>query len=97
MYYGVYKLRRLPGSPLWGLEGIEELAAEIVSSLKDYLGQKEGKPLQGIGEPGPADVQPPRSKTPGGEGGTPLLRGTLSRQGKPIGGLWPLWPPWRRK
>ena len=45
LYYEVYKLRRLPGSPLWGLEQMEELATEIVSSLKDHLGQKGGKPL----------------------------------------------------
>ena len=43
---------------------MEELATEIVSSLKDCLGWKKGKPLQGIEEPGLADVQPPRSKTP---------------------------------
>ena len=64
MYYKVYKLRRLPGSPPWGLEQMEELAPEIVSSLKDHLGQKGGKPLQEIEEPGLADIQPPRSKTP---------------------------------
>ena len=64
LYYKVYKLRRLPGSPPWGLGWMEELSAEIVSSLKDCLGQKEGKSLQGIEEPGLADVQPPRSKTP---------------------------------
>ena len=45
LYFEVYKLRRLPGSPLWGLERMEKLAAEIVSSLKDCLGQKEGKLL----------------------------------------------------
>ena len=27
-------------------------------------GAEGGKPLQGLQEPGPADVQPPRSKTP---------------------------------
>ena len=64
MYYEVYKLRRLPRSPLWGLEWIEELAAKIVSSMKDLLGQKGGKLLQGIEEPALADVQPPKSKTP---------------------------------
>ena len=42
---------------------MEELAAEIVS-FKDCLGQKESKSLWGIEEPGPADIQPPRSKTP---------------------------------
>ena len=65
---------------------MEKLATEIVSSLKDCLGQKEGKPLRGLVEPGPADIQPPQSRTPGGGGGTPLLRETLPRQGKPIGG-----------
>ena len=64
LYYQVYKLRRLPGSPLWELEQMEKMEAKIVSSLKDCLGQKGGKPLQGLQEPGPADVQPPRSKTP---------------------------------
>ena len=64
LYYQVYKLRRLPGSPPWGLEWMEKLAAKIVSSLKECLGQKEGKPLWGLEEPGLADVQPPRSKTP---------------------------------
>ena len=62
MYYKVYKFKRLPGSPPWELEWMEELAAERVSSLKDCLGQKGGKPLQRIEEAGPADVQPPRSK-----------------------------------
>ena len=42
---------------------MEELATETVSSLKDCLGWKGGKPLQGIEEPGLADVQPPNSKT----------------------------------
>ena len=53
-----------PWSPPWGLEQMEKLATEIVSSLKDHLGQKEGKPLWSLEEPGPADIQPPRSKTP---------------------------------
>ena len=63
LYYQVYKLRRLPGSPPWGPEWMEKLATEIVSSLKDCLRWKGGKPLQGLQEPGLADVQPPRSKT----------------------------------
>ena len=45
LYYEVYKLRRLPGSPSWELECMEELATEIVSSLKDCLGQKGGELL----------------------------------------------------
>ena len=64
LYYQVYKLRRLLGSPPWGLEWMEKLTAKIVSSLKDHLGWKEGKPPWGLEEPGLADVQPPRSKTP---------------------------------
>ena len=64
LYYEVYKLRSLQGSPLWGLEWIKKLAAKMVSSLKDLLGWKGGKPLWGLQEPGLADVQPPRSKTP---------------------------------
>ena len=64
LYYEVYKLGRLPGSPLWKLEWMEELATEIVSSLKDHLGQKEDEPLWRMEEPGLTDIQPPRSKTP---------------------------------
>ena len=64
LYYQVYKLRRLPESPPCGPEWMEELTTEVVSSLKDHLRQKEGKPLWGLEEPGLADVQPPRSKTP---------------------------------
>ena len=37
LYYEVYKLRRLPGSPLWELEWTKELTTKIVSSLKDCL------------------------------------------------------------
>ena len=60
----MYKLRRLPGSPLWELEQTEELATEIVSSLKDCLGWKGDEPLQRMEEPGLTDIWPPRSKTP---------------------------------
>ena len=45
LYYKIYKLKRLSGSPPWGLELMEELATKIVSSLKEHLGQKGGKPL----------------------------------------------------
>ena len=64
LYYQVYKLRRLPESPPWGSERMEKLATKIVSFLIDCLGQKGGRPLQGLQEPGLADIQPPRSKTP---------------------------------
>ena len=43
---------------------MKELAAEIMCSLKDCLGWKEGKSLQGMEEPGLADIWSPRSKTP---------------------------------
>ena len=43
---------------------MEELATEIVSSLKDCLEWKGGEPLQSMEEPGLADVWPSRSKTP---------------------------------
>ena len=64
LYYQVYKLRRLPGSPPCGPEQMEELTTKVVSSLKDCLRQKEGKPVQSLEEPGLADIWPPRSKTP---------------------------------
>ena len=64
LYYEVYKLRRLPGSPLGELEQIEELTAEIVSSLKDCLGWKAVEPSQRMEEPGLTDIWPPRRKTP---------------------------------
>ena len=76
LYNEVNTLRRLSGSSPWELEWMEELAAEIVSSLKDHLGWKGDEPLQRMEEPGLADVQPPRRKPPGGAF---LLRGTSLR------------------
>ena len=64
LYHEVYKLRRLQGSPPWGLGQMKELATEIMSSLEDCLEQKEGKSLSRIEEPGLADIWSPRSKTP---------------------------------
>ena len=46
--------------PKW----MEELTADIVSSLKDCLRQKEGQPPGDLEGPGLADAQPSRSKTP---------------------------------
>ena len=43
---------------------MEELATKIESSLKDCLGWKGDEPLWRMEEPGPTDIQPPRSKTP---------------------------------
>ena len=64
LYYEVYKFQRLPGSPQGEPEQIEELVAEVVSSLEDHLGQKEGKPHQMMEKPDPVNIRPPRSKTP---------------------------------
>ena len=41
LYYQVYKQRRLPGSPPWGLEWADKLVRDIVSSLKNCLMWKE--------------------------------------------------------
>ena len=65
LYYELYKLQRLPGSPLREPEWIEEVILEVVSSLEDHLGQKGGKPPWMMMEPDPIDIWPPRSKTPG--------------------------------
>ena len=86
LYYQVYKLRRIPGFPPWGPEWMEKLPAQIVSSLTDGLGKKGGKPLRGLQEPGLADVQPPRSKTPGGLGGTLPLNVTSPHYCSSLGG-----------
>ena len=64
LYYEVYKLQRLLGSPPQEPEWIEELIAEVVSSLEDCLGQKQGKPPQMMEEPHLVYVWPLRSKTP---------------------------------
>ena len=64
LYYEVYKLWRLLGSPQGEPEWIEELIAEVVSSLEDCLGWKGGKAPQTMEEPDPVNVQPLRSKTP---------------------------------
>ena len=79
LHYQVYKLKRLTGSPPCGPEWMEDLTAKVVSSQKDWLMQKEGQPPGDMEEPGPADAQPSRSKTPRGGGGIPLLRETLLR------------------
>ena len=64
LYYKVYKMRRLPGSPLGEPEQIEELTAEITSSLKDHLGWKEDESACRMEKSGPSDVLPLRSETP---------------------------------
>ena len=64
LYYEVYKLQRLPGSPPGEPEWIEELTAEVVFSLEDHLQWKGGEPPWMMEEPGPIDIWSPRSKTP---------------------------------
>ena len=64
LYYEVYKLWRLPGSPPGEPKWMEELTAEVVSCLEDHLGQKGGKPSQMMEEPDSINIWPPRSKTP---------------------------------
>ena len=60
LYYEVYKLQRLLGSPPRELE----LIAEVVSSLEDCQGWERSKAPQAMREPNLADVWPPRSRTP---------------------------------
>ena len=59
LYYKVYKLWRLPGSP----PREPELMAEMVSSLEDHQGQEWWETPQMSGEPNSTDVWPPRSRT----------------------------------
>ena len=64
LYYEVYKLWRLPGSPPGEPEWIEELIVEVVSSQEDCLEQKGGKSPWMMEEPDLVDTWPPRNKTP---------------------------------
>ena len=64
LYYQVYKLWRLLGSPPCGLEWTEELVRDMVSSLKNHLRQKGGQPPREPEESEPADNWPLQSKTP---------------------------------
>ena len=75
LYYEVYKLQRLLGSP----PGEPELMTEVVSSLEDCLGWKGGKLLQVMEETDPINVWPLRSKTPRRGGGMPPWKGALPR------------------
>ena len=64
LYYQVYKLQRLPGSPPCGPEQMEELAGDVVSSLKDCLRQKGAQLPRGPEESELAATQPLQSETP---------------------------------
>ena len=60
LYYKVYILQRLPGSP----PREPELIAEVVSSLEDCQGQEQRETPQTSGEPNSTDVWPPRIRNP---------------------------------
>ena len=60
LYYKVYKLQRLLGSP----PGEPELMTEVVSSLEDHQGWERGEAPQTTEEPNPTDIHPPRSRIP---------------------------------
>ena len=60
LYYEVYKLWRLPGSP----PRDSELVAEVVSSLEVHQGWEGSKMPQTMRKPKLTDVRPPRSRTP---------------------------------
>ena len=64
LYYEVYKLKRLPASTPCGLKWMDELTADIVSSLKDCLRWRESQPPGDLEESGLADAKPSRSNTP---------------------------------
>ena len=86
LYYQVYKVRRLPGSLLCGLEGAEAVARDIVSSLKKCPRQKEDELPE-------VATHPMQSRTPWGERGDILaeVRADQSEE-KPIRRPWQ--PPW---
>ena len=68
LYYEVYKLQRLPGSP----PGEPELIAEVVFSLEVHQEWERSKMPQAVREHSLADIQTMRSRTPRRGGGMPL-------------------------
>ena len=64
LYHQVYKLRRLPGSPLCRPEQVHELTRDVVASLKNCLWGRGGKQPRGCKEPEPADTCPSQDRTP---------------------------------
>ena len=60
LYLEVYKLHRLPGSP----PGKPVLLEEVLSSLEDYQGQREGRASAATARPCLADPHPLRSRAP---------------------------------
>ena len=67
-------------------EQIEELTAEVVSSLEEHLGLKVEEPPWMMEEPGLTDVLPSRSKTPRRGGGKPPWKGPCWGEGSPLEG-----------
>ena len=64
LYYQVYKLRRLPGSPPCEPEQMAELVGDMMSSLKNCLRWKGGQPPREPEESELVDAQPSQSNTP---------------------------------
>ena len=60
LYYEVFKLQRLLGSP----PGEPELVVEVVSSFEVGQGQEKSEMPQTARKPRSTDIQPPRSRTP---------------------------------
>ena len=84
LYYEVYKLRRLPGSPPCGPEWKEELVGDVVSSLKGclrWIGANHQEDQKSLNWQLPTHhgARPPEEG-----GGTLLPKETSPRQGKPI-------------
>ena len=85
LYYELYKLWRLLGSP----SREPELMAEVVSPLEDCQGQEWREAPQATGEPDSADVWS-QGREPPKEGVMPSGKEVLPKWEKPIIGLW-LW------
>ena len=70
LYYQVYKLRRLPRSLPCGPEQASELMRDMVSSLENFLRQKEDEPQRGWGVSEFTDTHFMQNRTPWGRQGT---------------------------
>ena len=82
LYYEVYKLQRLPGSP----PGELELVAKVVSSLEDCQGREQRETPQTSGEPNSTDIWPLRNRNP--QRGDASRKEVSLRWEKPTVGLW---------
>ena len=83
LYYKVYKLRRLPRSPLCWPKWAVELTRDMVSSLKDHLKQKEDELQRGQRGSGFADTHPTWNRTPWVGGEVLWQKLNMQKQGRP--------------